>query len=298
MPGAVLSSSIQAGTLQLQQFWIAMKHSFVLIFFALFPFALNAQSVTFTARPIATGVSVERLDSLGMSLDVSMDGSDEVLMTQTNTEFRHYTLTVLEADEKRMNKARLDVHKAWEKGMALGGAQFDLAIQGKSYSLAFSDTGLYVEYADGTPAPDAECSLVRNVAGKREENALVSVLDGRTMSVGDTLSLMDELLESFLAFVGNENAQIRQVTMKLTDVRMVQNMRCAVFDMFITLSSAQSQVDMDLDMIAEGVIAEESLWPLSISMDGTMRGSTSQQGMLLFINGTVKGKKAGTYKRP
>jgi hypothetical protein len=116
--------------------------------------------------------------------------------------------------------------------------------------------------------------------------------------VGDTLSLMDELLESFLAFVGNENAQIRQVTMKLTDVRMVQNMRCAVFDMFITLSSAQSQVDMDLDMIAEGVIAEESLWPLSISMDGTMRGSTSQQGMLLFINGTVKGKKAGTYKRP
>jgi hypothetical protein len=157
---------------------------------------------------------------------------------------------------------------------------------------------LYVEYADGTPAPDAECSLVRNVAGKREENALVSVLDGRTMSVGDTLSLMDELLESFLAFVGNENAQIRQVTMKLTDVRMVQNMRCAVFDMFITLSSAQSQVDMDLDMIAEGVIAEESLWPLSISMDGTMRGSTSQQGMLLFINGTVKGKKAGTYKRP
>jgi hypothetical protein len=275
-----------------------MKNSFVLVLLAIFPLALNAQSVTFSAHPMAAGVSVERTDSLGMSLDVSMDGSDEVLMTQSNIEFRHYTLTILEADEQRMNKARLDVHKAWEKGMALGGAQFDLAIQGKSYLLAFSDTGLFVEYADGTPAPDAERDIVRNLAGNREEGALRPILEGRTMNIGDTLALKDELLESFLAVFGSRNMKMREATLKLTDVRMVQNMRCAVFDIRIKLTGDQSQVEMELDLIAEGVISEESLWPVSLSMDGTIKGSTSQQGMLLFISGAVKGIKDGMYKRP
>lgn len=275
-----------------------MKHSSALLLLVVFPFALHAQSVTFTAHPVAKGVSVERIDSLGMALDVTMDGSDEVLMTQTNTEFRHYTLTVLEADERRLNKARLDVHKAWEIGMALGGAQFDLAIQGKSYLLTFSDTGLFVEYADGTPTPDAEGNLVRNLAGNREEGALRPILEGRTMEIGDTLALKDELLQSFLAVFGNKNMRMREATLKLTDIRMVQNMRCAVFEMHIILAGDQSAVEMEVDMTAEGVISEESLWPVSLVMDGVTRGSASQQGMLLFINGTVKGKKEGTYKRP
>ncbi len=275
-----------------------MKKSIVISVLLFCPLLLHAQDITFSSNPIARGVVIERLDSLGMSLDVSMDGSEGVLMTQKNTEFRHYTLTVLEADLEQVTSYRLQVHKAWEAGAAFDGNPINLPVQGKTYVLQIGDTATVVLNEDGTPAPEAERTVILTLAGNREEGVLKKMLLGKTMQIGDSLELRDDLLESFRSIVGNNSLEMKAATLKLIDIRDIQNMRCGVFDIRMKLAGNQSAVEMELDLVAEAAISEESLWPISITMNGDMSGVAQQQGMTLLIDGIMKGVKTSTYTRP
>ncbi len=275
-----------------------MKKSIVISVLLFCPLLLHAQEITFSSNPIARGVIIERFDSLGMSLDVSMDGSEGVIATQKNTEFRHYTLTVLEADLEQVTSYRLQVHKAWEAGAAFDGNPIDLPVQGKTYILNIGDSATTVLNEDGSPAPDAERTVILTLAGNREEGVLKKLLMGKTMQIGDSIQLREDLLESFRSIVGNKSLDLKAATLKLVDIRDIQNLRCGVFDIRMQFAGAQSAVEMELDLVAEAAISEESLWPISITMNGDMSGVTQQQGMTLLIDGIMKGVKTSTYTRP
>ncbi len=259
---------------------------------------LHAQEITFTKNPPPTGLVIEQLDTLEMDLAYSFEGSDEVLMKTKNRLRNHSTMTVLETDSDSILRYRLQVHEAWESGKKPESGKINKSTDGKTYIIERRGDSTAVLREDGSDAGAVERAEILRETGQKVWATMTKFLDGRTLRIGESPMVEKDLMESFKHFIGNTPLTLIAASMKLIDIRTVQNLRCGVFEMNLKLGGSQAAAEMETDINGEVTVSAESLWPLSIVMTGDVRGVTLMQDTSMSISGDMTAATISTLAQP
>ncbi len=160
-------------------------------------------------------------------------------------------LKVLEIGASEVTAARVNFVNATQEIRESGGTPQALPapISGKTYDVARQDDTLQITDDGGAIPPFAEYELVAAaMASIGRPNPLAEYLGGRTVRVGETLTLPKELARLF--FEAAENVDdIQRFELILRGRRDIENRSCGVFDMRL---DAQSRGNSTMQMQIEG----------------------------------------------
>jgi hypothetical protein len=153
-------------------------------------------------------------------------------------------------------------------------------VKGKAYRCRRTDKKLQIADEQGNIPPLDEFKIVaQNMETLGRVNPLAEFLAGRTVSVGEKLSLPHEVAERLLG-LGDELGQVSRFELLLKDVKTVSGVPCAFFDASIDAASTNAsqmrmQVDGPLVIEATTCRAVEAKFNGPIGMSET-RGSLTE----------------------
>jgi hypothetical protein len=122
------------------------------------------------------------------------------------------------------------------------------AVQGKAFRCRRTDADLLITDEQGNIPPLDEFKIVaQNMETLGRANPLAQFLAGRTLSVGEKLTVPHEVAERLLG-LGEEFGQVSRFELVLSDVKTIDGAPCAVFNATIEAASTNaSQMRMQVD---------------------------------------------------
>ena len=174
------------------------------VFFFAIPCLAQNQSVTFTFEPNRIGQQIEQTTTTRSRLHTTYEQSRQIISSDTKDETIKQLRTVVLLEKSPIPSARVTYKKAVKQrnGRFLARATAQ-PVQGKTYVVRRVNDQLEITYPNGGTPPPAELGIVRvNMQSVGKPNPLASFLDGRSVAVGETVTLPEsvgsELLGSWL----------------------------------------------------------------------------------------------------
>ena len=163
-------------------------------------------------------------------------------------------------------------------------------IEGKTYLVARAGEQLIVTDEIGQPISDEESKILLpqlNSFGK--PNPLAQFLNGKQISVGDSIDVPDEVAAELLGLTGNAG-KTDQLTLRLTAIKADGGVDCALFETLLRSHSDESSIS--LLMKGELMIDPNTCRTRSIQMHGPVaiseRRGPAQGRFTVSTNGSLK----------
>lgn len=262
---------------------------------SLFPAAgaVAADSVQFNYRPPFVGSYGVHDVKYELALDVSLHQSGQTISSENQQMVRDQTrqITAQKIDGERVIQARVYYPRAQAivmRGKSTGSSQTQ-PIEGKSYIVERTDKELIVANEDGSAVTEEERSLVTaSMESVGRPNPLGKLLHGKTVAVGQTVTLPNEMAADLLG-LRETGGQAQKVELKLRAVRQEPDRRVADFEMLVVIKpDAKSTLDIKGDLLLDvstcQIAAASFTGPVSISETVGPKGSTFQ----IQSEGTMK----------
>lgn len=209
----------------------------------------DARSVTFNRREPLVGDQIEQTLGVEMQLDTIVRQQNEVFNRGKMAMKRHQRRQMTTTDVvDGMTKAVLVRYLEATKESAAGPTSEDLKnaqnipqpVQGKAYRCRRDEEKLTVVDEAGNIPPIDEFEIVAgNMESLGRTNPIGEYLAGRTVKIGEQLSLPHEVAEKLLG-LGDTLGKVSQFTLRLDEVRAIDGVECAVFHASIDAASADS----------------------------------------------------------
>ncbi len=229
------------------------------------------ESVTFSKRPSEVGdVSRQAIDcNLEADLIISQGGqlvesSRQGLQRKQDREF-----TVLELQQGRPGRARMTYHCSSQVSTRQGEEPNvrDEPVSGNSYIVTRTGQELQITDVDGhVPSAEEMAILQSNLQAFGLPNPLADFFDGKTVVVGQTVSLPHHLARELLGFTGTVG-EIKRFSLKFVRVERVGGARCAIFETLVQTTS-QDKGHMTLLMKGRLILEIDTCRTVGISMKG------------------------------
>jgi hypothetical protein len=236
--------------------------------------ATAADSVQFNCRVPQVGHYGTHDVKYELDLDVSVHQGQKVVSSEQQQLVRNQTrqITVLKVEGDRVTQVRVHYPKARAtitRGKQSGGGDTQ-PIEGKTYLVERVDNKLVIKAEDGSDVLEEERSLVAaSMESVGRPNPLGKFLHGKSLAIGQTLTLPNELAADLLGLrETGGNAQKVELTLKA--VRQEPDRRVAQFDMLVVIkpdanSSLDIKGDIQLDVNTCQVAAANFTGPVAIA---------------------------------
>jgi len=282
-------------------------HRIALVLFALVLFTapLTAQTVTFTSQPYPEGLQSTLADNLKLDILITVAGSGES-MTMSKESRKKLRKTVLETSGDRVQKVALEISEAYEaesspmrrpktKNYDMEDKVFILErISTEASSPEGSDSAddnpewtVSRENGDAVTAEEREYILGEIV--KKNDQGFRRLLDGRSMSVGDTLVLNEDVLSLLGGAAMPNGMSLKRAILILTGLGEEDGEATGLFDMQLEMLGESPLMNMTMLLEGKVVAFVETLWPLSLTLGGDIIGEGGHAGMDIAGEGMFEG---------
>ncbi len=269
------------------------------VVFLVLPVLAVAQQVTFHSEVPSAGTTRAILDTTELIylITVNAEGADQSFDV-TQAERKIYTETILEVDGDVVTKRRVAFTEATERGnKPMQGMKVTTgAISGKTYIIDNTGDSLVVSNEDGSKVSKEEFDKLAASFRNKTDGQFDKVLDGRTMTVGEEITLTDDMLKQFVSELAPGAMTPESARIKLLSVGESQGMSVAKFEVVAAISGSKGFMEMSLTMKGTAEVCVDKLWPLSLVMKGTVSGVGNHSGMPLSADGEVLMARIATYE--
>lgn len=190
-------------------------------------------SCRFTHRTPQVGEQRTQAVRFAMDMVLTTRQQGQVVGSSEQTVHRRQNrrLTILESTPGRVSKVKVTYDVA-EQAVAQKGepnVTVPQPVAGKTYIVARVDGELIVTDEQGrTPPPDELALVAAGMDAIGQANPLAQFLHGRSIAVGATVRLPNELAADLLG-VGGAVGKVTRFELRLNEIRPVDGMPCAVF---------------------------------------------------------------------
>ena len=229
-----------------------------------------ANSVVFHMLP--TKVNDEIHQSIRCELDAerTIRQQNQLVDTskQTMERMQDRSLKILAIQGGRPTRARLDYRVSVtnltdEHKRAVKATQ---PIAGNVYLVQRDQQGLVITTEKGHPISDEEDKILRpQLQNFGQSNPLAEFLNGRSLSIGESIEVPKEVAAQLLGMTGN-SAKTDKLGLKLVMTQDVEGERCAVFETLLKTSGQETA--MSLIMKGELIIEVNTCRTRSIRLHG------------------------------
>jgi len=264
-----------------------------------------AQTVTFASEDYPEGLTRHMKENMQLDVLMTVGGQGQTETMPMDKESRkQYALTILESADGVMQKAAVELTEAYESETRpmRQPTETDLDVEGKVFILergAEGDDGkaqwdVTLESGDAVTAEE-RTYIETQIVGKRERG-LRRLLDGKTMSVGDTLHLDESALDLMGSAALPGDLEIQNASIVLTGVGEKDMGETAMFDIVIVFVANSGFMDMTMNLAGTAEVYTASLWPLSLKLKGDLDGKGNHAGMNIVGDGLFDAGFAATYE--
>jgi hypothetical protein len=193
-----------------------------------------AKSATFTYQQPVNGQHVRQEVTTHTRLQTTFTQSNQLISSETKNRKTEQVreVDIIEADSTKTAKVRVTYTKAMQRNggkLSLGRAE-PQPVANKTYSVSRVQEAdeLVITYPDGTKPPADELVIVAsNMQSVGKTNPLAQFLNGRTVQVGEQLTMPPDLAADLLGSSMVQNAD--SVTLKLLRLQRIGNQTVGVF---------------------------------------------------------------------
>lgn len=263
-----------------------------------------AQDVTFTAADYPEGLTRSAKEHMQVDLLMTVGGQGQTeTMTMAKESRKQYAMTVLESTDGVTQKAAVEFTEAYdsETSPMRKPKETKLDVDGKVFILERSAGGddgeatWDVSLESGDAVTEEERTYIREeIAGKRERG-LRRLLEGQTMSVGDTVVLDESALEIMGSAAVPGDLEIKNANIVMTGIGEKDLGETAMFDITIVIVAKAGMMDMTMSLAGTAEVYTASLWPLSMKLKGDMKGEGGHAGMTIIGDGLFDAGFAASY---
>lgn len=267
--------------------------------------ALTATSVAeFSQQPAQVGDRVAQQIDLELNLDTSIIQSGQVAhQEETSMQRRQQRLVeVVEVADGKVCRARVTFSRSRHKSSENEDPEQELVgpVEGKSYLLTRQGKQLLVTDPQGAIPPREEFEIVLgSMQSLGLPNPLAQYLLERTIHVGQTLELPEEIAEQMLGF-GNELGQVKKFELQLKDLSTFEGAPCAVFSAVIEVAGSADN-PMKIDIAGPVVILTETCRTVVTDLSGPLSFDaierTSQGSFQHQAAGTMRASVRARYAK-
>jgi hypothetical protein len=247
------------------------------------------RTVSFGRQLPQVGDQTEQTLSMELRLDTTIRQGNQLVERGATAMCReqHRVITTSEVADDRTTAARVRYVAATTKtgrgerlrdldGQNLGTAA--QPVEGKAYDCRLDDDKLVVTDPQGDIPPIEEYQIVaENMQSLGQSNPLAEFLVGRTIGVGQQLTLPREVAERLLG-IGDSLGRVNQFVLTLEDVRHIDGVQCAVFKAGVDAASNDSS-QMRLELAGPLVIQVDTCRAVQADLVGPI-GMTETRGSL------------------
>ncbi|MFV2067433.1 MAG: hypothetical protein ACC645_10670 [Pirellulales bacterium] len=192
--------------------------------------------VRFVHRPTEVGDRAHQELQFEVNLIIAISQNGQTAHTRDRGSRRRQSrdISVLAVTDGRATKARVD-YSVSQRSLSGSDRETSAAIQrdpvaGKSYLVARNraDELVITDLVGNRPPPEELAIIARNMDAIGRRNPLASYFDQRTVSVGQTVSLPQQLANELLGFE-EPVGKVNRFDMTLVGTREMDGHRCAVF---------------------------------------------------------------------
>lgn len=279
--------------------------------------AADAQTITFRMAPIPVGTTVEAVDSMLLDLDYTVTGvTDDVTFYAPYRKRKVYSRTPLEIEAERVSAFRLQFSEAFESRDWPGKKSAVLRAPVTESAYIVTRTGSdnpsamdrraveehrmvlipngAITRADGEAMKPAEEAYLRDEALEGVEYTIGRLFEGRTMNVGQALTLEDDVLSALETGFVRGKVKPKNLQLTLTEIERKDGRRIANFEVTLRIEGAAGDLQLGADI--EGFLrVGANGWLHSLVLHGTVLGSGTFDATAVSADGTVEGLMTRTY---
>lgn len=205
---------------------------------------LHAEQVRFSKQPARAGDRLRQVIDCDLQADLAIQQAGQLIDSSRKGLRRQQdrSLTILDLRRGRPVRAQVDYHAATNTTTQAESAAPTVTkepVNGKSYLITRIDGELQITDVDGQLPPPEELEIIRaNMQTFGLPNPLADFFDGRSIRIGETVSLPAEVARELLGVTGTVG-DIKRFRLKLVKTEMIAGARCAVFETLVETSSQQ-----------------------------------------------------------
>jgi hypothetical protein len=225
--------------------------------------AADAPTVQFSRRAPQVGDQLQQVLSVGLNLN-TMVRQDQQVLEKSKTSIRREQTRVVTATHVHdgVTMAVSVRYAAATRELATGPADGEFGdpqrkpqpVEGKVYRVARDGEALVITAEDGSVPPLDEYEIIAlNMESLGRPNPLADFLAGKTLAIGQQISLPAEVAEKLMG-LGGELGEVTRFDLTLKSVATVGERKCAVFQSNIEAVSNDSS---QMRLAVEGPLAIE-----------------------------------------
>jgi hypothetical protein len=257
----------------------------------------GAQSVTFGARPPATGQKTTSTGSAKMTMDlhVEADGEaqDVVITNERNATWRETVLAVSDSQATLRSVVYDAFEEKNENPMEQEAATF-APVVGREYVVDRTDT-VTVTARDGSPLPDSEKNYLRDhYLRVTFDEGFSSYIRMRPFRTGEKTVIDKELASTIFDAIRDEKG-VKEFTVTLRELRTVENAECGVFDIVLKVSTEMGPLAMDMDITGEAVMRVADSRAVSFQFKGPIQMAANDAAFAVTGGGEFRVSLSNSY---
>ncbi len=261
--------------------------------------------VQFSQQPAQVGDRVAQQVDLELNLNTSIIQSGQLAAQEiTSLERRQQRLVeVVEVAEGKVRRARVTFSRSRHKSSESENPEEEVVqpVEGKTYLLTRQGKQLLVTDPQGTIPPREEFEIVfSSMQSLGRPNPLVQFLLERTIQVGQTLELPQEIAAQMLGF-GDELGQVKSFQLQLNELSTFEGAPCAVFAAAIEVAGGPGN-PMQIEVTGPVVILTETCRTVVTDLTGPLSFDTvertSQGNFQYQAAGTMRVSVRARYAEP
>ncbi len=274
-----------------------------LLFVFLLSAGASAQTVTFGEAAPLEGVTRTNTEAMDLDMDITASTDDgEQSMKMAQSERNTFTETIHSSVDGRIMRRTVVFAEAVKESVQpmRGTKKNEPPIIGITYEITVTDPEapdqLEIVRVDGEAVAEEAKSFLSDKFDAHEKMRIDEILGGRTMSVGETLSLDGEDMKDFVTSFAAADMEVQTVTLTLNAVSETDRGEVAVLGITSTFTQTSPFMEMEITMDGTISIFTESLWLQKMELSGNILGAGSHAGSSVSAEGTVSMMRAETYE--
>lgn len=259
----------------------------------------------FSQQPAQVGDRVAQQVDLELNLSTLIIQSGQVAHEdKTSMERRQQRLVeVVEVVEGKVRRARVTFSHSRHKSPESENPEQEVIdpVEGKTYLLTRQGEQLFVTDLKGTLPPHEEFEIVfSSMQSLGLPNPLAQFLLERTIHVGQTLEVPQEIAEQMLGF-GNELGKVKKFKLQLKELSTFEGAPCAVFAAAIEVAGDEGN-PMQINVTGPVVILTETCRTVVTDISGPLSFNTVERTRLgsfqYKVAGTMRASVRARYAKP
>jgi len=265
------------------------------LFVLFLPLVLRSQTVTFSLQPYPVGMTTNNTDKIEGRLELLVSEACSGVASMNTREILRYTVTVLASTPDFSHRCSVFVEEASENKSPSFGTATLHQVEGNTYFVEHSVDSMFISRQDGNVVSKDERETLMRMMKRDYDQTLKHSLNGRTLAVGDTLEITDELRTRFLELMDEKDLNADDFQIILSAFDEVQSRECAMFDLRIRLNGVARGMDTDVTLHGGIILSVNELWLLSLFMSGSIAGTSVVEEQPMLMEGSIVFEKLIEY---